>query len=281
VGLATRFVDTQNYYYVTLRSSGSVQLKRMRGGVFTTLASAPLPVQLNRAYRVRLESIGGMHRVRVNGQLLLTAVDTGALVAGNAALIMYKAKADYDNVAVSPTPRGTIFADNFANPTTYQGDWTHNGPGQWSHANGAFAQNSVAAEARALIGTPTDDQIVSVRVRPTAFAASTNNQERWVGVIARYTNDQNYYYLTLRSGNSLGLRKLVNGAITPIQSVPANVSVGSWYALRLEATGNTLRVYSNDMLVMQVTDTTHAKGRTGLMTYKAAAQFDDYAAYQP
>jgi hypothetical protein len=281
VGLATRFVDTQNYYYVTLRSSGNVQLKRMRAGVFTTLASASLPVQLNRTYRVRLESIGATHRVHVNGHLLLTAQDTGAVVAGNAALIMYKARADYDNVAVSPTRRGTIFADNFADPTTYQGDWTHNGPGQWSHANGAFAQNSVAAEARALIGTPTDDQVISVRVRPTAFAASTNNQERWVGVIARYTNDQNYYYLTLRSGNTLSLRKLVNGAITPIRSVAADVSVGSWYALRLEVTGNTLRVFLNDALVIQESDTTHAGGRTGLMTYKAAAAFDDYVAYQP
>jgi hypothetical protein len=253
----------------------------MRGGVYTTLASASLPVQLNRTYRVRLDSMGATHRVHVNGQLVLTAQDTGAVAAGNAALIMYKARADYDNVTVSPTPRGTIFADDFATPDTFQGNWIHNGPGQWSHANGAFAQNSVAAEARALIGTPTDDQIVSVRVRPTAFAAASNNQERWVGLIARYTSGQNYYYLTLRSGNTLSLRKLVNGAITPIQSVPADVRVGTWHALRLEVTGNSLRVYSNDALVMQATDTTHKKGRAGLMTYKAAAEFDDYVAYQP
>jgi hypothetical protein len=32
---------------------------------------------------------------------------------------------------------------------------------------------------------------------------------------------------------------------------------------------------------MQATDTTHKKGRAGLMTYKAAAEFDDYVAYQP
>jgi hypothetical protein len=281
VGLATRFVDMQNHYYVTLRSSGSVQLRRMRGGAFTTLATAPLPVQLNRTYRVRLDSIGNSHRVYVDGKLLLSAEDTGTPVAGNAALIMYKASADYDNVAVSPTPRGTIFTDDFTDPTTYQGDWTHNGPGQWSHARGAFVQNSVAAEARALIGTSTADQNVSLRVRPTAFATGSANQERWVGVIARYRNEQNYYYLTLRSGNALSLRKLVNGSITTIASVPVTVSVGSWYALRLEVAGTTLRAYLNGALVMQATDTTHASGRVGLMTYKAAAEFDDYVAYQP
>jgi pectate lyase len=194
---------------------------------------------------------------------------------------MYRARADYDNVTVSPTPRSTIFADDFTDPTTYQGDWTHNGPGQWTYARSAFAQNSVAAEARALIGTATADQNVSLRVRPTAFATGTASQERWVGAIARYRNDQNYYYLTLRSGNALSLRKLVNGAITTIASVPVNVAVGSWYALRLEANGTMLRAYLNGALVMQAIDTTHVSGRVGLMTYKAAADFDDYVAYQP
>jgi hypothetical protein len=281
VGVATRFVDMQNHYYVTLRSSGSVHLKRMRNGVFTTLATAPLTVQLNRTYRVRLDSIGNSHRVYVDGRLLLGAEDTGTPVAGNAALIMYKARADYDNVAVSPTSRGTIFTDDFTDPATFQGDWTHGGPGQWSHAGGAYAQNSAAGDARALIGAQSADQNVSLRVRPTAFATGSATQERWVGVIARYRNDQNYYYLTLRSGNTLSLRKLVNGGITTISSVPVTVNVGSWYGLRLEVNGTTLRVYLNGTLVIQAIDTTHASGRLGLVTYKAAAQYDDFAAYQP
>jgi hypothetical protein len=279
VGLATRFADAQNYYYVTFRSSGTLQLKRMRDGVFTTLASTPLPLQLNRTYRLRLDSIGGTHRVYVDGKLLLTAQDNAPVVAGNAALIMYKAQADYDNVAVSATPRGTIFADDFNDPTTYRGDWTRNGPGQWSHTGGALAQYSLAGEARALIGTPTDDQSVSMRVRPIAFAAGT--QERWIGVIARHRDDQNYYYLTLRTSNTLSLRKLVNGAITTIATVPATVAVGSWHSLRLEVIGTTLRGYLNGALVIQRTDTTHLRGRTGAMTWKAAAEFDDYLAYQP
>ena len=63
--------------------------------------------------------------------------------------------------------------------------------------------------------------------------------------------------------------------------MPVNVSVGSWYALRLEVNGTALRAYLNGTLVIQATDTTHASGRVGLVTYKAAAQFDDYVAYQP
>jgi hypothetical protein len=280
VGLATRHADERNYFYVTLRSSGSVQLKRMRDGVFTTLASAPLLVQTNRNYRVRLESLGTLHRVFVNGSLLLTAEDLGPQTPGNAAVLMYRAAADFDNVIVSPSRRTTLYADDFTG-TENRGDWTYNGAGQWDIAENSLAQSSVAAEARALIGTPTADQIVSARARPMAFGASPTGQERWVGLIARYTDDGNYYYVTLRSGNTLSLRKLVNGAITELASVPVAVSTGSWYALRLEVMATTLRVYLGDAMVMQVLDGTHAQGRGGLMTYKAAAQFDDYAAYQP
>ena len=41
VGLTTRRSDDANYYYVTLRASGTVELKRLVNGAITTLASAP------------------------------------------------------------------------------------------------------------------------------------------------------------------------------------------------------------------------------------------------
>ena len=40
VGLTTRR-DDANYYYVTLRASGTVELKRLVNGAITTLAIAP------------------------------------------------------------------------------------------------------------------------------------------------------------------------------------------------------------------------------------------------
>ena len=54
---------------------------------FSTIASTALPVTLNRRYRVRLESIGSVHRVYVNGDLLLDADDAGAPLQGSAGLI--------------------------------------------------------------------------------------------------------------------------------------------------------------------------------------------------
>jgi hypothetical protein len=60
--------------------------------------------------------------------------------------------------------------------------------------------------------------IVQARVSATQFAAGTGS--RWFGVLARYTDARNYYYVTLRSDNTIALRKLVNGAIHVLDSAP-------------------------------------------------------------
>jgi hypothetical protein len=277
-GLVTRYQDAQNYYYATLRSSGVVQLRRMRAGVFTTIAQVPLSVRVNRSYRVRLESVGTVHRVYVDGQLLVDADDDGTPRSGSAGLATYRTRADFDNVIVSPSPLTTIFTDKF--DSTPFGTWNLGGDGQWDVNSGAFAQSSVAGQARAIVGTPVADQIVSARVRPVAYSVD-GTQDRWLGLVARYSDERNYYYLTLRSGNTLSLRKLVNGAISTLGTVPLSGAVGTTYQLRLETTGSQLRAYVNGVLTLQATDASHAFGAGGLMTFKTAARFDDYLAYQP
>ena len=59
--LWARYTDAENYYYVTLRSSNSIHLRKIVNGSFQTLVSTNLPVQLNRTYRVRLEAISKIH----------------------------------------------------------------------------------------------------------------------------------------------------------------------------------------------------------------------------
>ncbi len=108
VGLAAHYRDASNFYYVTLRSSGSVALKKIVNGVFSTIASAPLEVSINRTYRVRLESVGTRQRVYVNGVPMLDA-DDAAIPSGRAGLLTYRAAANFDNVIVSPTPTTSLF----------------------------------------------------------------------------------------------------------------------------------------------------------------------------
>ena len=281
-GLATRYRDAGNYYYVTVASS-QVSLRRATSGVFTTVSSVRAVIPLNRPYRLRLESIGTRHRVYLNGAPLLD-VDDRTLASGRTALLTHQSSAEFDNVVVSPTPATILYADDFTTSNRPTDLWTFTGIGLWNRvdngSNTVFAQSSVADAARAVIGVPTDDQSIDVRARPTTFAG-TGAGDRWFGVMARYVDDANYYYLTLRNSNTASLRKLTNGAVTILGNYALPVTVGTWYRLRIEAVGTQIRGYVNGILVGEATDSTHARGAAGPITNRAAVDFDDYRAIQP
>jgi hypothetical protein len=273
-GLATRQSDLSNYYYVTARSSGSIQLKRKLNGVVSLLASSPYPVTVGRKYRLRLESIGTTHVVYVDDAKFLVAYD-GALTSGSAGLIMYRTSADYDNVVVSPSPLTTIFAKKFTDEAA--GLWSSTSPGVWNSVSNLFRQTSTAGDARAITGAPARDAVVQARVRATAF----NGSDRWVGVLARYVDDRNYVYASLRNSNKLALKRLVNGQIQTLSEQPFTLAPNTWYTLRLETIGNTIRVYVNGALRLSLDNAGTQSGQVGLVSYKAAAEFDDVMTYQP
>ncbi|MFZ5896987.1 MAG: peptidoglycan DD-metalloendopeptidase family protein [Myxococcota bacterium] len=115
------------------------------------------------------------------------------------------------------------------------------------------------------------NQLVSARVKPLSF----NGSDRFVAVFARLQNAGNYYYATLRSSGKIELKKLVNGSSTTFSSKSFTVSTNTWYPVRLEAVGSSLRLYVNGSLQLSASDSTFASGRMGLGTYYASAEFDD------
>lgn len=282
VGLATRYQGTNNYYGVIVRATGGVEIRRMASGTLRTLARAAFSPAVNRVYRVRLQSVGTQHRVYIDGQLLLDVDSTGP-THGRAVLFTDRTAADFDNVVVSPSAHTTIYSTGFEDGSA--GSWTHTGQGFWhlwpEPANTVYYQSSIAGDARASIGVPTDDQIVRVRARLNTFATATGTQERWFGVMARHVDERNYYYLSLRSSNTVVLRKLVDGAMTTLGTASLPVNPFTWYSLRLDAVGDRLRAYVDGKLLIEATDASHPVGNSGLVMFKAAVDYDDFSAIQP
>jgi hypothetical protein len=79
----------------------------------------------------------------------------------------------------------------------------------------------------------------------------------------------------------VSLRKLVNGAITELDTAPFTSTTNTWYRVRFEAVRNYLRVYIDDVLRLDAVDSSHAKGRYGAVMSKTAAQYDYLTAVQP
>jgi hypothetical protein len=287
VGLVARRTDAQNYYYVTFRSTGNISIKRMRDGVFTTLnnyGEVPGGFVAGRNYRVRFEAVGEQLAVFVNGKGIMHARDR-TLRHGKPGVAGYKASFDLDNVMLTSGTRTLLRADGPVGSWTYEP--SPNRTGTWHYLDlpdfqQAYTQSSTAGDGRWVSRVPTGNQVVSARVRPTGFGTSGSGQDQWVGIAARYADDSNYYYLTLRNSNRVSLRKLVGGAIQELGSAAVPVATGTWYDLRLEVIGSRLRAFVNGELKVEVSDANAiASGRNAMLMYKAAADYTDYFVYQP
>jgi hypothetical protein len=277
VGLVTRYTDEANYYYVTLRDRDQLVLKKMVNGVFTELGRVPVLVNVNQPYRLQLESSGSLHTVYVDGVRVISAYDS-TLAHGRAGFRMYRARADYDNVVIAPGARRALFQSHF--DATFEINPIERLSGAWSVFNnvGSFelAQDSTSTTARAIVGDVTDDQVLQTKLRIRSFGTGS----AWAGLMARFVDPNNYYYVTVRASGELSLRKLVGGAITVLGSVPFVAGSQPAY-FRLEVVGTKLRVYVNDVLLLERSDATFSRGSSGFITYLTAASYDDYIAYQP
>jgi hypothetical protein len=283
VGLAVRYIDADNQYYVTLRSSNKLQLKRNVAGAFKTIAETTLPVAVNQKYRVELQIDGSRLQVYVNGTFRLSANDT-ALKHGRAALMTYRARADFDNVFAAPTGgfglAGVDFTDilDYGKPfTTEGGNWTI--VEQPETETLAFGQTSTGGNARAYIGTPTGDQVVGSYMKLESYGSST--QGAWFGLLARWVDARTHYYLSVRSTGRLEIRRVLNGTITVLKSVPFTATPGRYYDFRFAVVGNELHAYVDNVFVAGAIDNAIAEGQYGLATYRAATTYQTFYTYQP
>ena len=173
VGLAVRYVDIANNYYVTWRSSNVIQLKRKVNGAFVTLAERALPLALNTRHHVRLSVAGSRLTVDVDGNQVLTANDT-TFSRGRAALLTYRARADFDNVYASPTaPLNVNFNDwvfywyGFGRPfTELGGNWEITG----QQDPEGMSQTTTTGLALAYNGVATENQVIRANMRLDSFA---------------------------------------------------------------------------------------------------------------
>ena len=270
VGLITRYTDPGNFYYVTLRNRfGQLALRRMQNGVISQLATYSMPATLA-WHRIGLESTGTLHNVYVDGKLVVYATDASH-THGHAGIRTYRASADFDNVVVSPGPLASLaYTDRVATGGVWDGNWVNGG--------NTFIQTVPdSGDALALSGVPRADAVVQATV---TFGTGSSTSTPWAGLIVRYVDSRNFYYVTMRA-NELSLRRLTNGAITVLDNEPFTRQAGVPVNLRLEAVGDRLRVYVNEELRMERAGAAIAAGKVGMMTYRASASFENYWAYEP
>jgi pectate lyase len=175
-------------------------------------------------------------------------------------------------VAVPAAHAATLLSENFDDGVA--NGWSTNG-GSWAVVTDGslvYRQSGTSADAKAQVGSTTwTDYAVQARVKPTGF----NGSARHVGVVARAQSMTSFYALALTNTGRLEIIKRASGSPVTLAGVAASVVTGTWYTLRLEASGSTLTGFLDGTPAVSATDNSFAAGRAGLATYYASASFDD------
>jgi len=288
VGAALHYVDADNYYYASIHYNHMV-INRRLNGVNTELAYVLLGGtndyrfhDLHFHIKRNPGGLGGRDKLfaTFDSQFSVDTTDTSPLTHGSAALLTNLTRADFDNLHVSPSSRYDLLSLNFLdNPDrpleTNGGTWTV----QDAESPYGIYQTNTNVLATAVGGAPIDDQRVRSYVRLESFGSAT--PVPWFGVIARYQDPSNYYYLSVRGSGTLQIRKIVNGVTTLLAAKDFTVNPGEFHQYELHVVGDQLHASVDGVLLATAHDSDLPVGRHGIATYHAAAYFNSVIVDQP
>ncbi|MDD9267433.1 right-handed parallel beta-helix repeat-containing protein [Paenibacillus sp. MAHUQ-63] len=171
-----------------------------------------------------------------------------------------------------------VFAANLLGDNFDDGDaagWsTQNGTWSVVQDNGSYVYRQTSAiEGRASAGnTAWTDYAVEANVKIDNW-----NGTNRAYVAGRYQDGNNFYAASLYNsgGGKLEIRKKVSGSTTTLATLDYPLAAGTWYTVKLELAGSTIRMYVNGTLQLMATDTSLTSGAVGLVAYKSAASFDN------
>ena len=94
------------------------------------------------------------------------------------------------------------------------------------------------------------------------------------GIVARYKDNNNYYFLILKDGSKVYLYKRVGGSDSSLNYVSFTYNTSTFYELKIELNGTSIKGYVNGALMVSATDASIAAGKVGFYTY-GVTSYDD------
>jgi hypothetical protein len=186
-----------------------------------------------------------------------------------------------------PTPMGTLLMDDFEGGA---GKWMvtqgtcmiqadNMADGGMSNGTNVFNCINGGNEARAVGGEiGWGEYSVSAKVKINQMDAG-----RRIYLAARYTDSSNWYGAAIYDGTpfEVQIRKKVAGTSSDVVRTPYNIVFGTWYTLKLEVKGSTLKLYVNDTLQLEGTDPQFASGQVALLVDRSDVSWDDVVVTNP
>jgi beta-glucanase (GH16 family) len=174
------------------------------------------------------------------------------------------------------------YSDDFSSGSS--SNWTTSG-GSWSVASGAtgnaFTNSSASGETFALYN-PGPNYYPSWKNTTLKADLTLNAKGSGAGIVARYTDTNNYFYLRLNpSANTIDLLRKAGGTVTTEASYPTTLTVGATYPITLVVNDDHLVAQLNGSTIIDVVDTALANGRFGLKGYLQPFSFTNFSMTSP
>lgn len=182
---------------------------------------------------------------------------------------------------------GSAYQDDFSDPNS---GWPEASDADKSatYADGQYLMQAFTANQDVWAHPGQDFSDVSIEVDAAKFSGPDNND---FGLICRFVNDDNFYFLIISSLGSQVIGKYQNGELQYISATEMQLSDAvkqgsTTNHLRADCVGSTLTLFVNGQQVASVTDTSFTSGDVGLTvgTFddpNAAVTFDNLVVNKP
>ncbi|OAS14383.1 family 16 glycoside hydrolase [Paenibacillus oryzisoli] len=173
------------------------------------------------------------------------------------------------------TPNFLVYA-NFENGAS---DWTVTS-GTWNVVNdgsNVYKSSTTFDNSAAIGSTSWTDYTVETKVKVNNWS-STNSPN--VGIRARFTDVNNYYFFGYKNGNLTIFRRVGGQNYGGMASKPFTFENGVWYTFKAVVQGTTLKLYVNGNLELTATNSVLTSGKVGIDSRFGDSRFDEFTVTQ-
>lgn len=250
-----------------------------------TAAGKAMTLTADTWYHLKMVVQGKTMQCYIDGTLVVSATDTGATAAqltGGCGIRADKTDANFDNLKVSSVSSDTTYFSMDFNSAENMDKWKNT---KWETMLGSSDAQYVTADGTAQTipdYNPANDKYLWLKANPKIFA-TVKGGEGWTdetvcadtsltlgdeltaaALLARYTDENNYYAFGFLGLGTVSILKKTNGAETVLATVPFDYQYDTFYSLKIEVVGNTLTGYVNGTEVLSAADSALSSGTAGV-----------------
>jgi fibronectin type 3 domain-containing protein len=171
-----------------------------------------------------------------------------------------------------------LFHDNFEGYASFpSGGWVNStNNGSWVIADIGGSKAASQESSGNVTGIVTNGDLTWTNYAVTA-RMKRNDASLRSGLVARYKDNNNYYFMYLRGNNLILSKKSGSSSEVQIKSVSFANTANTWYTMTLEVNASSIKGYIDGQLVMDHTDDDQnlTAGKMGFYIYGTGIAFDD------